>query len=65
MATNHHAHRTRLSHHHLRHHALSPANAKFIADASAPAVHSEVTTGVPAAVTLAQAILKSRGDNAA
>jgi flagellum-specific peptidoglycan hydrolase FlgJ len=59
MATHHHGHRTQVSHHKVRHHAQSPVHAKFIADASAPALQSEITTGVPASVTLAQAILES------
>ena len=59
MATHHHAHRNKVSHHKVRHHTLSPANAKFIADGAGPAQQSEISTGVPAAVTLAQAILES------
>jgi flagellum-specific peptidoglycan hydrolase FlgJ len=59
MTKHHHSHRSNVSHHAVRHHALSPANAKFIQDASGAAQTSELLTGVPASITIAQAILES------
>lgn len=45
---------------HAVHHANhSAANAQFIAEASVAAVQSEIATGTPAAITIAQAILES------
>jgi flagellum-specific peptidoglycan hydrolase FlgJ len=45
---------------HAIHHANhSAANAQFIAQAATAAVQSEIATGTPAAITIAQAILES------
>ncbi len=52
MTTRHHKQRA----HHATHHAT---NAQFIATASTAAIQSEIATGTPAAITIAQAILES------
>jgi flagellum-specific peptidoglycan hydrolase FlgJ len=52
MTTNPQKHRS----HHAKH---SAANAQFIAEASIAAVQSELMTGTPAAITIAQAVLES------
>lgn len=45
---------------HALHHANhSAANAQFVAQAATAAVQSEIATGTPAAITIAQAILES------
>lgn len=50
-----HAH----THHHVKHHALNGAHASFIQSAVTTAKNSELQTGVPASVTIAQAIVES------
>jgi flagellum-specific peptidoglycan hydrolase FlgJ len=52
----HHPHRI---HHTVKHHAVNAPHIKFIAAAGSPARSSELQTGVPASVTIAQAILES------
>lgn len=56
--TSHSAHH-HAAHHHRRHAAHAPASTAFVHQASAPAQASERQTGVPASVTIAQAILES------
>jgi flagellum-specific peptidoglycan hydrolase FlgJ len=46
-------------HHAVKQHALDAAHTTFIHSAGTSAINSEIQTGVPAAVTVAQAILES------
>jgi flagellum-specific peptidoglycan hydrolase FlgJ len=53
------AHRHHHNHHHRRHVIHAASNAQFISEASKAAIQSEIATGVPASITVAQAILES------
>jgi flagellum-specific peptidoglycan hydrolase FlgJ len=55
----HHTHRTHRIHQTVKNNAINAAHMKFIAAAGSPATSSELQTGVPASVTIAQAILES------
>jgi flagellum-specific peptidoglycan hydrolase FlgJ len=54
-----HTHHTHHINHTVKHHAINAAHVAFIQAAGNPARSSERQTGVPASVTIAQAILES------